>query len=93
MHILILKKKATIQIWNSLRDTAGRKQVMMDHLVPLVWFGHSALWDHLHSVHFVVGEVCHLIAPSEATLGGEGEDKQNDQLTKNKKTQQVENLQ
>lgn len=85
MHILSLKIKATIQIWNSLRDRAGRKQVMMDHLVPLVWFGHSALWDHLHSVHFVVGEVCHLIAPSEATLGGEGEDKQNDQLTKKTK--------
>lgn len=71
MHILILKKSHNADMEFAARNTAGRKQVMMDHLVPLVWFGHSALWDHLHSVHFVVGEVCHLIAPSEATLGGE----------------------
>lgn len=39
------------------------------YLVPLVRFGHPALWDHLHGVHFVGGEVCHLVASSEATLG------------------------
>lgn len=56
---------------------------MMKYLIPLVGFGHSALWDHLHSVHFVVGQVCHLVAPSEATLGAERgrHAKQNDSLT------------
>lgn len=44
---------------------------MMKYLIPLVRFGHSALWDHLHSVHFVVGQVCHLVASSKATLGRE----------------------
>lgn len=55
------------------------------YLVPLVRFGHPALWDHLHGIHFVGGNVCHLIASSKATLEG---DKQGDQLK-----QQVENLQ
>lgn len=55
------------------------------YLVPLVWFGHPALWNHLHRVHFVGGEVCHLVASSKAALGG---DKHEDQLK-----QQVENLQ
>lgn len=44
---------------------------MMKYLIPLVGFGHSALWDHLHSVHFVVGQVCHLVASSESTLRAE----------------------
>lgn len=62
-----------------------QKIQMNIYLVPLVWFGHPALWNHLHSVHFVVGEVCHLIASSKATLGRD----KHDQLTE----QQVENLQ
>lgn len=44
---------------------------MIVYLVSLVWFGHPALWDHLHCIHFVVGQVCHLIASSKAALWGE----------------------
>lgn len=40
------------------------------YLFSLVWFGHPALWNHLHGIHFVVGDVRHLVASSKATLGG-----------------------
>lgn len=54
-----------------LCKTRETHRLVIVYLVSLVWFGHPALWDHLHCIHFVVGQVCHLIASSKAALWGE----------------------
>lgn len=78
MHISI-QEKHKIQLLEFSARHAEIQASTTVYLVPLVRFGHPALWNHLHSIHFVVGEVRHLVASSKATLR---EDKQNDQLTK-----------
>lgn len=85
------KKKKSINMWTYFKTLTARHWVHAGYsvyaentverdrayLVPLVWFGHPALWNHLHCIHFVGGEVCHLVASSKAALGG---DKHEDQL-------------
>lgn len=54
---------------DTLQDTQEKQSAVIVYLVPLVWFGHPALWNHFDCIHFVVGQVCHLIASSKAALG------------------------
>lgn len=68
--MVICKNTMCTRSWNCwvLRWTHRCSRDSVTYLVPLVGFGHPALWNHLHSIHFVVGEICHLIAPGKASL-------------------------
>lgn len=59
---------APFTAFNMSRIPSGRQADVNMYLVPLVRFGHPALWNHLHGVHFVGGVVCHFVASSKATL-------------------------
>lgn len=60
--------EVTINIWQFIHQHEQRNAQLQCYLVSLVRFGHSALWNNLHSIHLIAGKISHLITSSKPSL-------------------------